>query len=185
MLFLSGNRRLERQCLLIHWLTTTSFGFSFANPPYGCISPPRVPARQAFPVPPPFRPPKRQFCPLRRRCASGGRSVERFCPESAGTAPSGSASRFLRPERLWPRPCRITGASFKNARAMEIRWRSPPDRVAAVFPDPECSSPSGSWSANSSHVGKLGCCQSLRSSVASFLPIRMFSKMVLSNSVTS
>ena len=78
---------------------------------------------------------------------------------------------------------RMMGASFKKALAMEIRCLSPPDSSEPFSPIMVCQ-PSGSFSANSSQCASFAAA-STSSSVASCLPIRMFSITVLLNSVTS
>ena len=78
---------------------------------------------------------------------------------------------------------RMIGAFFRNARAMEIRWRSPPESSQPFSPILVCH-PSGSFLANSSTLASFAAAMTC-SSVASLFPIRIFSRIVLSNSVTS
>lgn len=77
----------------------------------------------------------------------------------------------------------MIGAFFRNARAIEIRWRSPPDSSQPFSPILVCH-PSGSFLANSSTLASFAAAMTC-SSVASLFPIRIFSRIVLSNSVTS
>ena len=78
---------------------------------------------------------------------------------------------------------RMIGAFFRNARAIEIRWRSPPESSQPFSPILVCH-PSGNFSANSSTLASFAAAMTC-SSVASLFPIRIFSRIVLSNSVTS
>ena len=78
---------------------------------------------------------------------------------------------------------RMIGASFKNARAIEILWRSPPDSSEPFSPI-MVSHFCGIFSIKSSQFANFAAAIT-SSSVASFLPIRMFSIIVLLNSVTS
>ena len=78
---------------------------------------------------------------------------------------------------------RMIGASFRKARAIEIRWRSPPERPEPFSPI-IVFHPFGSFSANSSQCASFAAAMT-SSSVAFCLPIRMFSIMELLNKVTS
>ena len=78
---------------------------------------------------------------------------------------------------------RITGASFKSALAIEILCLSPPDS-AEPFSPITVLYPLGSLSINSSHWASFAALIT-SSSVAPFLPILIFSIIVLSKSVTS
>ena len=75
------------------------------------------------------------------------------------------------------------GASFRIARAMEMRCRSPPDSIEPFSPI-TVSYPFGSLSTNPSHCAARAACKT-SSSEAPCLPMRMFSFTVLLNSVTS
>ena len=78
---------------------------------------------------------------------------------------------------------RMMGASFRKARAMEMRWRSPPER-AQPFSPMLVFHLSGSFSANSSQFASYAAART-SSTVAPLRPRRMFSRIVLSNRVTS
>ena len=76
-----------------------------------------------------------------------------------------------------------TGASFRSARAMEMRCRSPPERRAPFSPM-RVRYPSGRAQTNSSQLAARAAANT-SSSVASARPRRMFSITVSSNSTTS
>ena len=78
---------------------------------------------------------------------------------------------------------KMIGASFRNALAMEIRCLSPPESSEPFSPI-MLFHLSGIRSTKSSQCASLAAAMT-SSSVASFLPIRMFSRTVLLNSVTS
>ena len=77
----------------------------------------------------------------------------------------------------------MIGAFLRKARAMEMRCRSPPES-AQPFSPMLLFHLSGSFSANSSTLARRAAART-SSSVASLLPMRMFSRIELSNSVTS
>ena len=78
---------------------------------------------------------------------------------------------------------KIIGASFKRARAMEIRWRSPPESVEPFSPKIVLY-PSGNRCTNASQQAALAAAKTC-SSVASIFPILILFQTVSLNKVTS
>ena len=78
---------------------------------------------------------------------------------------------------------RMTGASLSRARAIERRWRSPPESAAPFSPS-MVSKPSGSLSMNSVQHAVSAAART-SSSVASSRPMRMLPATVSSKSSTS